>query len=627
MRRHLRSAALPILLAAILASACKHSAPAASPAPPARAAVDRPSAEALISADEARADVAWLADPERQGRGVGTPGNAAAARFVGARMRSLGLVPAGADEWYQPFDAPVRAAIRPATAFALAGAPLALGKDFQPFTFSDDGKAEGELVWAGYGITAPALGWDDYAGLDVKGKIVVVAAHFPNEQDPASPFRDPKEFQYGEWRYKATNARDHGAVALIAVRDPWHHPGDAAGDTLPAWKGAPSSRAGILAASVTLAALERAGADPRGLAAASNEHHRPHSGPLGVQARLTIEIAQESATTANVVGLLPASGASDECVVVGAHYDHLGYGGEASLAPDRIGEVHPGADDNASGVAALLQVGKALAALGPLPRPVLLVAFGGEELGLLGSSWFVKHGTARCPIEKLQLMVNLDMVGRPRAGKLYVEGAATAKGLRERVAALAHEAPAVPLTVAWGQGDGFGPSDHTSFYAKGVPVLFFFTGAHADYHRPTDTADKVDPRAVAEVARLAFRAVADAAASPARLEVVRGVAPSSAPAARGERERGYGAYLGTIPDFEERKEPGVLVSGVRAGSPAEQGGLAAGDVLLQVGATRILNLQDLTVALRSHRPGDLVEVIFRRGGETRTVKVTLQERR
>jgi hypothetical protein len=626
MRRHLPPADLALVLALSLACARTRPTPA-SPAPPAPATGDRPSAEARISADQARADVFWLADPEREGRGVGTPGNAAAARFVGARMRALGLVPAGTDEWYQPFDAPVRAAIRPATALELAGAALALEKDFQPFTFSDDGKVEGELVWAGYGITAPALGWDDYAGLDVKGKIVVVAAHFPNEQDPASPFRDPKDFQYGEWRYKATNARDHGAAAMITVRDPWHHPGDAAGDGLPAWKGAPSSRAGILAASVTIAALERAGADPRGLAAATDEHRRPHSGPLGVQARLAIEIVQESATTANVVGLLPGSGASDECVVVGAHYDHLGYGGEASLAPDRIGEIHPGADDNASGVAALLQVGRALQAFGPLPRPVVLVAFGGEELGLLGSSWFVKHGVGRCPIEKLQLMVNLDMVGRPREGKLYVEGAATAKGLRERVAALAQEAPPVPMTLAWGQGEGFGPSDHTSFYAKGVPVLFFFTGAHADYHRPTDTADKVDPRAVADVAQLAFRVVADAAAAPARFEVVRGVAPSSAPAARGERERGYGAYLGTIPDFEERKEPGVLVSAVRAGSPAEQGGIAAGDVLLQVGATRILNLQDLSVALRSHRPGDLVEVTFRRGGDTRTVKVTLQERR
>jgi hypothetical protein len=222
----------------------------------------------------------------------------------------------------------------------------------------------------------------------------------------------------------------------------------------------------------------------------------------------------------------------------------------------------------------------------------------------------------------MQLMVNLDMVGRPRGGKVYVDGADSALGLRELVRALAAAPPRLPLTPAFG-GNGYGPSDHTSFHAKGVPVVFLFTGPHADYHRPSDTAEKVDPGAVVAVARLASRVAQEAAERDARLEATRVAAPP--PRERGDR--GYGAYLGAIPDFAERKAPGVQITGVRPGSPAEKAGLSGGDVLLRVGATRLLSLQDLAYALRAHRPGDEVEVEWERGG-TRTVgKVRLEERR
>ena len=180
-----------------------------------------------------------------------------------------------------------------------------------------------------------------------------------------------------------------------------------------------------------------------------------------------------------------------------------------------------------------------------------------------------------------------------------MDGAETAKGLRDMVTALAKRSPRLPLRIAFGEGDGYGPSDHTSFYARDVPVLFFFTGPHADYHRPSDTADKIDGEGLAAVARLAYRAAREAASRDERLLVVRTAAPP--PRERGER--GYGAYLGAIPDFAERSEPGVLLTGVRPGSPAERAGIAGGDVLLRVGATKLLSLQDLAFALRSHRPG------------------------
>ncbi len=569
----------------------------------------------------ARAEVDWLADPARMGRGIGTPGGPAAAAWVSDRLADAGLRPAFDASYLQSFEAPYRATLGEKNALAVGGAEVAPAVDFLPFGFSDDGAVEGELVFAGYGITAPDVGYDDYAGLDVKGKIVLVAQDFPREADPASPFRDPRRYRYGEWRYKAINAREHGAAAVVGVRDAWAHEGN---DDLPPWRGQVSSRAGLVAVRVTSAALLRGGVDARALAAAGEADGKPHPRPLGVRAKLAVEVRHERAVTANVVAVLPGRdpALAGECVVVGAHYDHLGFGGDASLAPEQVGTVHPGADDNASGVAALLAIARAMAAEGPARRTFLFAAFGAEELGILGSAHLVKNPSPACAIERMQLMVNLDMVGRPRGAKVYVDGADTAGGLRDLVGALATRAPRLPLELVFG-GDGYGPSDHTSFYARGVPVVSLFTGAHGDYHRPSDTADKVDAGGLVLVAKLAARVAREVAERDGRLAVVR----AAAPPARESGDRGYGAYLGAIPDFAERKDPGVLLTGVRPGSPAERAGLTGGDVLVQLGATRLLGLQDLAFALRAHRPGDEVEVEWERGGESKVGRVRLEERR
>lgn len=330
------------------------------------------------------------------------------------------------------------------------------------------------------------------------------------------------------------------------------------------------------------------------------------------------------AETANVVAALPGSdpALAGECVVVGAHHDHLGRGGPGSLAPGEVGRIHPGADDNASGVAALLAIARAAAAQGPARRTVVFAAFGAEELGLLGSAHLVQNPPPGCPVGRMQLMVNLDTVGRPRAGIVYVDGAGSARGLGQLVEALVRAEPRLPLGVAHGDG-GHGASDHTSFRARGVPALFLFTGAHADYHRPSDTADKVDAEGLAAVARLAARLVREAAEREGRLEPLRAASPAPPP----ERERGYGAYLGAVPDFAERSAPGVLLAGVRPGSPAERVGIAAGDVLLEVGGAGLTGLRDLAHALRSHRPGDTVELVWERAGRRMSGTVRLEERR
>ena len=579
----------------------------------------RPTGEPDLDPARARAEVEWLADPARTGRGTGTPGGPAAAAWIADRFGEAGLRPAFDAGYLQTFEAPFRATLGERNAVTIGEAALPPGA-FEPLGFSDDGKVEGELVWAGYGITAPELGYDDFAGLDVKGKVVVVAQDFPREADPASPFRDPRAYRYGEWRYKATNAREHGATAILGVRDLWAHGG---ADDLPPWRGQVSSRAGIVGARVTAAGLQRGGVDVRALAAGGEADGRPHSRALGVRAKVEVEVRHERAITSNVVAVLPGRDptVAGRCVVVGAHYDHLGYGGDASLAPEQVGTIHPGADDDASGVAALLAVARAAAAAGPARRTLVFAAFGAEELGILGSAHLVRNMPPGCAADSVQLMVNLDMVGRAQGGKVFVDGAATAEGLKARVEALAVRPPPLGLTLAFG-GDGYGPSDHTSFHAKGAPVIFLFTGAHADYHRPTDTPEKLDYPALARIAQLAGRIARDAADGEPLVPV-----RAAAPPPRADRDRGYGAYLGAIPDFAERKEPGVLLGGVRPGSPAEQAGMAAGDVLLRVGSTSLLSLQDLAFALRAHRPGDEVELEWERGGQRTTAKARLGERK
>ena len=426
--------AIVAALSTLAFSACTASRPIPTPPNPAFDGV------------RSKADVTWLADPARTGRGVGTPGIDAAADWIEGQMKGIGLAPAGSEGYRQVFEAPVGARLLDGNGLSLEGRGEKLSVDWQPFTFSDDGKVEGEIVFAGYGITAPELAYDDYAGLDVKGKIVLVAQDFPGEQDPGSPFRDPKNYRYGEWRYKVTNARDHGAAAVLAVRDDWNHP---ATDDIPAWKGSPSSRAGLVAARVTLAAMKRAGVDAAALATPIATDMKPRSRSLGVKGAIQVAVAHERARTANVAGKLAGSDPSvaDECVIVGAHYDHLGFGGENSASPDQIGQPHLGADDNASGTAALLAVARAFASQAPPRRTVVFAAFSGEELGVLGSAFFVKSPPAGCPVPKMQLMVNLDMVGRPQQGKLYVHGVDTAKGLRDTVKEQADRSPPIALRV------------------------------------------------------------------------------------------------------------------------------------------------------------------------------------
>ena len=323
-------------------------------------------------------------------------------------------------------------------------------------------------------------------------------------------------------------------------------------------------------------------------------------------------------TGRNVIGVLPGRDPvlRNEAVIVGAHYDHLGFGGFGSLDPDSTGRVHNGADDNASGAAMLIEIAARLDTAPPA-RTVVFIAFSGEEVGLLGSSNYVKHPVY--PLSTTLAMINLDMVGRLRQKRLIVYGSRTAR-----------EFPALLDSLNWhagfdlkAQGDGYGPSDQSSFYAAGLPVLHFFTDLHEDYHRTTDDWEKINLEGFEQVAAFTTGMVTALANRTAPLTPV-AAEPPSVPAGTSS-SAGYGAYLGTVPDMTD-SPGGVRLVGVRAGSPAEQAGLRGDDIITKIGDMLVPDLQAMTDALRSHQPGDTVDIVVRRGDAVTTLRATLGAR-
>jgi hypothetical protein len=373
---------------------------------------------------------------------------------------------------------------------------------------------------------------------------------------------------------------------------------------------------------VGTAGLARAGAYVRdgfaraGLQASFQDFTIPADAPAALHTNLA------GAATRNVVAILP--GASPvlrgEVVVIGAHYDHLGLGGFGAMDPDSTGRVHNGADDNASGTAALLEIARLLARRHPA-RTVVFVAFSGEELGTLGSSYFVQHSAPQ-PVDSIYAMLNMDMVGRLRGARLLALGAGTAKEFPALLDSL-NTPPRFDLRAS---GDGWGPSDHAVFFAARRPVLHFFTDLHDDYHRSTDDWDRINASGLAQVAQFVADLAWTLANRPGKLTFVDAPRPLAS-AGGGPGGGGYGAYLGTIPDMTgSGGATGVRITGVRAGSPAEQAGLQAGDVITAIGGKGIANLFDMTDALRSHDAGDTVVIAVKRDGVERLVTAVLGRR-
>ena len=627
----------------------------------------------------------YLASDELQGRGVGTKGLDAAAEFIVSQFAAAGLNTEVFDgSPFQKFAMITKAQIGDRNEAALVGPgekddgtperiELKLDADFSPMSMSGSGVFDLPLVFVGYGITTQDGKYDDYAGVDVTGKAVVVLRHEPQQADPSSPFDGTKISEYAPFQRKIANASEHSAAGVVFVTDDFdtkrsvdrsrkrwmaaldsvaeqyaefkeiEEPSpdeierqrlcidelarqvmllserlrDAYDPVLPFAAGGPGLQTRDFSVvhcrrsaidEVVKAALDT---DLASIECRIDEGPAPHSRALG-DWRISgeIEVDRSEAELKNVAAVLEGSGPlSDEVLVIGAHYDHLGFGGYGSLEPKKRA-IHNGADDNASGVAVLLEVARTLAGREKkLRRTVVFVAFTAEESGLIGSSHYV--GNPVFPIDKTVAMINLDMVGRLRDDKLIVSGSGTATTFDELLDQCGTRY-GLKLTKKAG---GYGPSDHVSFYSKKVPVMHYFTGTHQQYHRPSDDFEHLNISGMRRIGALVSDVVVALADADARPEYV------AVPRRRAETSDDR-PYFGSIPDFASDAS-GYAISGTSEGGPAQRAGLVGGDAIVQFGESKIDNLEDFDSALRKHEGGDRVRVVVLRDGEELTFEVTL----
>ena len=568
-------------------------------------------------------DIKALSAPAMEGRGAGSKGLIRAQHLIEKRYQSLGLEPAGTSTYLQPFSVITGAQLKGKNNFAVQTLDqkheLKAKQDFVPFSFSASGAVRASMVFAGYGVSADEFQYDDYAGIDVKDKIVVVLRYEPPSF--AAKAGNQGMTQHSQLVTKAINARNHGAKALVLLNGKL---GDGEEDLLTRFGSVSGPEdAGIVFVQVKNSVAEgwfkAAGKSLAELQEQINTSAKPASFALPELQTAAIEVSIRTtrATVNNVLAYLP--GKTDEYVIIGAHYDHLGRGNFDSLAPSQIGQIHPGADDNASGTAGVLELARLLAPQrGQLRRGILFADFAGEELGLLGSAAWVQSPTR--PLDKCVAMLNMDMIGRIKDQKVYIGGVGTGSTLKAAVEQAQQDSG---LKIEYSPG-GYSSSDHTTFVARKIPVLFFFSGLHSDYHKPSDTWDKIDPDSAARLLKVVGATgelLADAEERPSFVIVA-----EDKPGGRSGGSGGYGPYFGSIPDFGQ-VETGVKFSDVKPGSPAAKAGLKAGDIMVQFGDKPIKNLYDFTDALRRSKVGDVVEVKVLRDGQTLSVPVKLEQRK
>jgi hypothetical protein len=599
---------------------------------------ERPSGAAAASAvpspaeTRLKADVSFLAADAREGRAPGTQGIEASAEYISGVFKELGLKQApGAHGYFQDFTLTGRPKLGDPLELAVHGPEGKTIKaepknEFSPLAIGTSGTLDSvPIVFAGYGITANdtalKLDYDDYAGIDVRGKAVLIIRREPQQNRDDSPFEGKKQSDYATFRHKATNAFQHGAAAVLIVNDLAGLGGDK-DKVLGLVAGGPEALSNVPFAMVARDFADKvlAMAGEPSLAELEDQIDddlKPRSRQLrgvSLTARLTID--RPSVKTRNVIGVLEGSGpTADETVIVGGHYDHLGRGGflSGSLAFMST-DIHNGADDNASGTALMMEMARRLAARrDPLPRRVVFMAFSGEERGLIGSQYYVDHPLF--PLSRTVMMLNFDMVGRLNGkNELTMIGTGSSPGIDAIVDALGKTSGMTIKKVA-GLTDGFGGSDHQSFYGKNIPILFAFTGVHPDYHRPSDDSDRINYGGMSRIADYVELLLLDIVRRPERPAFTRLATPSRNGRQAQSASAGMGVTLGVMPDYADESKNGMKISDVREGGPAAKAGLKGGDSIVRIGGKPVSTIYDYMESLKKYKPGDKVEVVVRREGK------------
>jgi hypothetical protein len=589
------------------------------------------SAQSAASASGTRPHVVALASERLEGRLAGSNGERLASDYIVAQLKRIGARPLPGRKDYRlafEFTAGTRdGGSQIGVSSTVASSPVGSGlsrtfrerRDVQALSFSDNGEVSGPIVFAGYGLVVPDsqdFGYDSYATLDVKDKIVLVLRYFPEDADQKTRGILAR---YADLRYKAMAARQRGAKAMLVVTGP-RSPN--AGETIPMTFDTALAGSGIVAASISgpvgtaiIGAAGKTMEDVQRSFDSGNPHVAGFDIP-GVTVSIKTAVVREKRTGQNIAGYLPSTAGPERqlekpWIALGAHYDHLGRGenGNSLASADETGRVHYGADDNASGSAAVLAIGERFAAQ-TRPRNVLLTFWSGEELGLIGSTAFVNAPPVG--LDQVAAYFNFDMVGRMQDNKLTVQAAGTSPAWA-RLVEQANVSAGFDLVL---QQDPYQPTDVASFNQAAVPCLNFFTGTHADYHKPTDTVDKIQyddlDRIVAFAANIARR-VGEAEDPPAFAKVE--------PQTQGAGRAGIRIFTGTVPDYATEVK-GLLLGGVVGGGPAEQAGLQKGDVIVEIAGQTIANIYDYTFALELLKIGEPATVVYMRNGQRKETTLT-----
>jgi aminopeptidase YwaD len=560
-----------------------------------------------ITSLELREHVSYLASDELEGRFSGSAGCSLAAGYIKKNFQQYGLTPLFEGNYFQEFQfiSGLELTNNNKLIITISGQEKnqIIKEEYIPAPFSDNIEIESEVIFAGYGISAPKLNYDDYEGLDVNGKIVLVMRYNPEYDNPHSQFEE-----FSSFRYKTNVAREKGAKGIIFVNG---HSPKVDEDKLIELKydmGGPVKNVAAVHIKRNFVdeLFKSQNLDFSEYQKKITETKKPASFLFNnVKVNLSTGVKEVKQDSWNVAGYIEGNDPQlkNEFIVIGAHFDHLGWGETGSLYRGNEPQIHNGADDNASGTAGVLELAEKFASeKDNLKRSILFITFSGEELGLLGSSHFVNN--TPIPIYNMTTMINMDMIGRLNDNKeLIIYGTGTSTGWKD----LLNNYNKYDFNLAF-HDDGFGPSDHSSFYGKNIPVLFFFTGTHTDYHRPSDDADKINYEGQELIVNYIYDVAHSINSTDNKPDYV------SVPRKDSGTMSGWKVYVGTIPDYASDVE-GFKISGVNEGSPAQKGGLKAGDIMISFGGRRITNIYDYVYALQKHVPGDVVEVIVKRNDE------------
>lgn len=560
-------------------------------------------------------DLSFLADDRLEGRRSGTKGADIASEYIAGKFSEIGLKMGNNNSYLQKFDITVGINAGKNNSFEVNNIKADFQKDFTPLSFSDNGIIDGELVFLGYGINAPEYNYDDYKNIDLKDKIAVILRHEPQEKNEKSKFNGNKPTQYSELRYKVFTAKNQGAKAIILINGKENYE-DKEDDLITLKSFGGTGNLGIPVIQAKNSFMEKVlNQDLKNIQKNIDDKLIPSSFLLNRKAHISVDLNKEYKSTGNVIGFIEGSDKNlkNETIVIGAHYDHLGLGGEESLSDSKEPMIHNGADDNASGTSAVIELARLLKNSKP-KRTIAFITFSGEELGLLGSSYFTNHPT----LKNIVAMLNMDMIGRLDEDKLSIGGIKTATNF-EKIIKNTNSDYKFNLSYF---NDGYGPSDHMAFYLKDIPVLFFFTGIHDDYHRPSDDIYKINFQGLDKVISFVKDITLKIDNNNDKPMLVK-IAPDPNMMST-STGKSNGSYLGTIPDYTAMSsDKGVKISGVREGSPAEKGGMKKDDTIIKFESIKINTIYDYTYALKSKKPGDKVIIKVLRDGKEVNLNIVI----